>query len=294
VRKALAQIGGWLCLGLLLLPGCEDNPARPDAEPAPAARVSHFDRTKAGTIRGQVLWQGDLPAVPPFAVYCNPAFGPPLDENSRRDNPNAPQIDSTSRGVADAVVFLRAVAPAKARPWDHGPVRVEQRGGSLHILQDGTDSRAGFVQRGDRVTLVSQDPFLHALHASGAAFFTLTFPWPGQPLLRRFGQSGQVELSSGMGYFWMRGYLFVDEHPYYTRTDAQGRFTLNDVPVGRYRLACWHPSWLVQDWERDPETALISRLTFRPPVVREQDIEVRPGTATTAQFVLSTNLFMRP
>jgi hypothetical protein len=288
VRNVLALAQVWIGIGLLLLAGCEeDGPAAPTNRATPAVSASSFQPVRAGAVSGQVRWEGDLPQVPPFDVYCNPPFGPPLDEDGQRANPNAPRIASTSRGVADAVVFLRGVEPARSGPWPHGPVCVEQRGASLHILQDDADSRVGFVRRGAAVKLLSQDSFFHALRASGAAFFTLTFPEPGQPLERRFAQNGLVELTSGTGYFWMRGYLFVDEQPYYTRSDAQGRFTLPDVPAGHYQLVCWHPNWIVQSQERDPETALISRLTFRPPLVQEQTVEVRAGATTAARFVLS-------
>jgi len=30
-------------------------------------------------------------------------------------------------------------------------------------------------------------------------------------------------------------------NPYFAKTDAQGRFTLTDVPPGTYKLVVWHP-----------------------------------------------------
>jgi len=223
-----------------------------------------------------------------------PMYGPPFDRLHSCPNPNAPTIDSTNRTVADAVVFLRDIDPEKARPWNHSTVTIEQQGGRLHVLQDGVDSRAGFVRAGDEVVLVSKDPYLHALRAAGAAFFTLMFPDPDQPLRRRFERPGRIELSSGVGYYWMRGHLFVDDHPYYERTDGRGRFVLRDVPAGHYQLVCWHPSWLEQGHERDPETCLISRFYFRPPLVQEQKVCVEPGRTTTVSFHLAQALFQPP
>ena len=39
---------------------------------------------------------------------------------------------------------------------------------------------------------------------------------------------------------WMAGWLVVVEHPYAAVTDAEGRFTIADVPPGAYTLAVWH------------------------------------------------------
>jgi hypothetical protein len=268
--------------------GCDEvrHSAPGQASPPPAVRA--FDEATVGTISGRVTWAGQLPNVPPFEIRAFIPAGQPGQPRLIRENPNGPAIDPASRGVAGAVVFLRGVPAEKARPWDHAAVRVEQRDRRLHILQGETDSRVGFVRTGDTVELVALDKLFHALHASGAAFFSLTFPDPDQPRRRRLPSRGVVELTSAAGYYWMRGYLFVDDHPYYTRTDAQGRFRLERVPPGRYELVYWHPSWLEERHDRDPETSLVIRLAFRPPVERRQQVEVPPQGNVAADFSLST------
>jgi hypothetical protein len=210
-----------------------------------------------------------------------------------RKNPNAPSIDPSSRGVASAVVFLRGISAEKARPWDHAPVRVEQRDRRLHVVQGGADGHVGFVRTGDAVEMVSCEKQFHALHAGGAAFFTLTFPDPDRPRKRRLTSRGVVELTSAAGYYWMRAYLFVDDHPYFTRTDAQGRFRLDGVPPGRYEVVCWHPSWVEARHDRDPETSLVTRVFFRAPVERPRQVELVPRGNAAAEFSLSTADFAR-
>jgi hypothetical protein len=288
----LVKARAWPCLLVLLGLGCDHTPPAEAPDPPPVRSGSRFDSSSAGTITGQVLWEGDLPAVPALKVLASPAPLPPLDHNHERENPSAPHIDPRSRGVAGAVVMLRGVDLDRARPWPHGPVRIEQRDCCIHVVQDGQDCRVGFVRPGDPVTLVSKERVFHALRASGAAFFTLMFPDPDEPLERRFAKKGHVELSSGAGYFWMRGHLFVDDNPYYARTDADGRFLLTDVPPGRYTLTCWHAHWVITKHEREPENALITRLFFRPPLVREQQVRVEPRGSATVRFTLSQGLFL--
>jgi hypothetical protein len=263
------------------------------AAPEPRPSASAFDPTTAGAISGRVTWTGQLPVVPPFEVRAFIPSGQPGQPRLIRANPNAPCVDPSSRGVASAVVFLRGVSADKARPWDHAPVRVEQRDRRLHVVQGGTDARVGFVRTGDEVEMVSCEERFHSLHAGGAAFFTLTFPDPNRPRKRRLPSRGLVELSSAAGYYWMRANLFVDDHPYYTRTDAHGRFRLEGVPPGRYEVVCWHPSWVEKGHDRDPETSLVNRIFFQQPVERQQQVELAPRRSAAVEFTLSTVDFER-
>ncbi len=278
---------GWL------LAGCSGPPAPVTKIPASPARPTgtHFDAQTAGTIRGRVTWQGEVPAVNPFRVRINaqPGGGPLPKEFHA--NPHLPAVDTVNGGVRDAVVFLRGIDPERAKPWDLPPVRIEQQGQQFHVRQGDSDSRTGFVRRGDAVVMVSCDPLFHSLHAGGAAFFTLPFPDPGRPLERRLPDRGLVELTSSAGYFWMRGYLFVDDHPYYARTDFRGNFALAGVPPGHYQVVCWLPSWHAARHERDPESGQVTRLTFAPPAEKVQPISLSPGAAERVSFTLSARDF---
>src|SRR5262249_36506421 len=156
---------------------------------------------------------------------------------------HAPAIDAQTQGVAGAVIYLRGVDPRRARPWDLPPAIVEMGDFKLRVLQGSQEHATGFIRRGDTVEFRCGGPARPTLGARGAAFCSLPFPIRGRPCTRVLGRSGTVELSSGAGHFWMRSHLFVDDHPYYTRTDTTGRFTLSRVPPGEYEVVCWHPDW---------------------------------------------------
>jgi hypothetical protein len=220
----------------------------------------------------------------------------PVTENGPRErivvpNPNEPRINPETKSVANAVVFLRGVDRAAARPWDHPPVRVLQRDWRFHVLQGKRDSPVGFVRQGDEIEMESADPCFHALHGEGAAWFSLTFPHPHEPLRRALGHPGLVELTSAAGYYWMRAYLFVDHHPYYALTDSEGQFIVSQVPAGDYELVCWIPSWMEKRHERDPESSLLIRLSFRAPLEISRRIAVLAGRATQAAFEVSPEHF---
>jgi hypothetical protein len=286
----------WIAIPLLLLlplQGCTDTQAEIPRMPRqkPVRLAASFNPKTAGVIKGRVTWQGEIPSIDLFRVRTNwplSAIGPP---GLIRSNPHVPQVDARSRGVQNAVVFLRGVDPKKSRPWDLPAVRVEQRDRSFHILQGKSDSPIGIVRRGDAVAMVSRDPLFHSLHAGGAAFFTVPFPDPDDALSRRLNHRGLVELTSAAGYYWMRAHLFVDDHPYYARTNAAGRFTLPQVPPGRYQLVCWLPNWHIDRHDRDPESSLVTRIYFAPPVEVVRRLTVKPREKHTVNFRLESNAF---
>ncbi len=286
----------WLpLLPLAALAGCgEIESYAPVSDPPAAAKTSSaFDPETAGALRGRVTWEGPLPRVPPFEVRSYVPVGEQGRPRQKRANPNAPIIDPATRGVAGAVVFLRGVAPERARPWDHPTVRVEQRDRRFLVVQGDAAANVGFVRRGDEVRLIARGERYHMLHADGAAFFSLTFPDPDRPRTRRLPVAGVVELSSAAGYYWMRAYLFVDDHPYYARTDGRGEFRLEGVPPGVYEVVCWLPSWVEERHDRDPETGLVTRLFFRPPVAWRAQVEVPPNWDAAADFTFRTAAFER-
>jgi hypothetical protein len=240
-----------------------------------------------------VTWSGEVPGVKPFEGWALPLVENGPRQRLMQPNPNAPRVDAATRGLGNAVVFLRGVEPRSARPWDHPPVRVEQRAYGLHVCQGEADSPFGFVRLGDPVEMVSRDRWFHSLHADGAVFFTLAFPDPDQPLTRHLNEPGVVELTSAAGYYWMRAYLLVGKDPYFARTDSQGRFVLDRVPPGRYEVVGWLPSWREARHERDPETGLIVRMTFRPPVEVRRPADLAVGETRELELAFSAQDFER-
>jgi hypothetical protein len=202
-------------------------------------------------------------------------------------NPNRPHVQPGSLAFAGVVVCLRGIDPARAKPWDLPPVRVELNEFQVVVKQgDDAPRRAGFVRRGDAVAMASAERQFHVLRGRGAAFFSLPFPEPGKPLSRTFDHAGRVDLSSGAGYYWASAELFVDDHPYYALTDADGRFAFDRVPAGETSVVAWHPSWHAGTIERNPETGLATRLTYAAPIEAASGVRVQPGQTATAELRL--------
>lgn len=254
-----------------------------------------FNPDETGTIHGRINWEGAVPQIPPFRVKANPNFEPPWPRGEFEKaflNPNAPRVDAIG-GVAGAVVYLRQVEPKKSRPWDHESVTVTFKNYRLEVCQGKNSFQTGFVRHGDVVTFESLEQRYHVIRGRQADFFTLTLPRPNQPRQRALPKKGIVELSSGADYYWLRGYLFVTDHPYYTRTNSKGEFTLTQVPAGDYELVAWMPNWMEANHEHNPENMSIHRFFFKAPVEQKCQLKVRTEEVTTASFSFRTDLFIK-
>lgn len=274
----------------LLLCGCSRSDSiLPDPPRQPVPLGTRFDPNGTGSLRGRVTWTGDLPQVPKIQAVTRSQL-----QGLTVDNPHTPRVDGKSQGLAGAVIFLRGVDPERSRPWDLTPVSVEIAQNQLGIRAGDSAARSvGFVRVGDPVSLNALDSGIQMVRARGTEFFTLPFPVPNQPVTRIFDQPGRVELTNGAGYYWQSADLFICEHPYYTITNTDGSFHLPQVPSGKYELIAWVRDWHIGHTERDPETGLILRQSYRPPVEKHQRITITPGKESASDFSFQKSDFSR-
>jgi hypothetical protein len=262
----------------LSLAGCQPPPSPPKPA-APAPLAAQFDAKTTGVIRGSVFWTGARPEVESIKL---PFPLPGLE--SEQPNPNAPRIDPKTQAVADVLVYLRTVDPARSRPWPHDPVEVAFAGSRLEVRQSKQKGRFGIVRRGDDIVCIAHEARKHTLEARGASVFSLPLLMSGNTTKRQLDQPGILELSSGSALYWLRGYLWIGEHPYAAATNAAGEFQLDQVPAGAYELVCWSPNWRIKRRERHPEFGEIERLIFDDGVEQSADVMVAAGDAAVASF----------
>jgi hypothetical protein len=270
----MRSIPGAILIAFVIV-GCDA--ATPPPSVAPPAIPHPPVSTPHASLAGRVLFAGSPP--PARTVNAFRMLPGPTINVLTRPAPNMPNV-APDGGLAGAVVFLRGIDPETARTWDRPPVTVEMHDERPMIRQGGgPPTSIGFVRRGDSISVVSRQPLFHVLRARGAAFWSITLPDPDRPRTRLLDQAGVVELSSGVNYYWMHGYVWVCEHPYFTTTDAIGHWELHGVPAGTYDLVAWLPNWRTERAERDPETTMVSRYVFCPPLEVMQRVTIHDGEA---------------
>ena len=59
---------------------------------------------------------------------------------------------------------------------------------------------------------------------------------------------------------WMRGWLIVQDHPYMAVSDADGKFTIKNLPVGAATFRIWHEqAGFVRTIKRDEKTIALAK-----------------------------------
>jgi len=145
--------------------------------------------------------------------------------------------------LADVVVYLKGV-PSTSTGASAPPVVLDQKG-CLYVPQ------ILAVQTGQKVVVKNSDPCVHNVHTKptanaegnqvqmpGGADLTFTFDKP-EPFLKF-----QCDVHP-----WMFAWVSVFDHPYFAISGADGKFTIKNVPPGKYTLEARHRKAGVQTAE---------------------------------------------
>jgi plastocyanin len=119
------------------------------------------------------------------------------------------------------------------------------------------------VRRGSVVRFPNLDEEYHSVfsYSKTRRFDLGRYQRDETPPTLRFDQAGVVRLFCEI-HEHMRGTILVLDTPYFTRTDAEGRYRLDGLPTGRFTVKAW----------LDEDT------------VRAQTVELREGPPARADF----------
>jgi len=149
--------------------------------------------------------------------------------------PDESLVVGAAGALKNAVVYLRdAPASAGARtPKEHVLDQLGCRY-SPHVIA---------AQVGDKLTAVNSDSLLHNVRGTaqdGRTPFNVAMPLSGMRRAFELVQPGLIHTGCDAGHTWMSAYVQVFAHPYFAVTGDDGRFSLPEVPPGKYTLVAWH------------------------------------------------------
>ncbi len=231
------------------------------------------------TIRGQFVFDGTPPQMPPYNVtrehsICTVNGTPPPQETLL--------VDSASGGIQNVAIYLRDAPRVheSAQPKSE-PVDYDQKNCVFltHVLA---------VTTGQTLNIKNSDPTGHNTNILGAGFNQLIPEGASisYKLQRETAVPSQVVCSI---HPWMIAYLLPRENGYFAVSDDQGRFEIANVPAGEeIEFQVWHESGaapaggLVGKAPDAPDMKWSSRgrvtLTLQPDEVKEVKVVV-PATA---------------
>ena len=196
------------------------------ARPTSAYEVVPVDG--GGTIRGTVRFAGEAPVPTTMVITKDPDVCG--HEKVARDLIVSP----STHGIENVVVRLRDVPRGKPFPKSK-TVRLRQK-------ECEYAPRVAIFPAGSRVRIENEDGILHNTNTRSEINRAFTVAQPG---FRRVFETSIEEPEMPIRircdvHSWMTAWWVVQEHPYYDLTDAQGNFSLANVPPGTYTLEAWH------------------------------------------------------
>lgn len=217
----------------------------------------HSSSTSYGEVAGRVTFRGESPKSPIAD-----------DTGIHR---NLLHVHKETHGLANVVVWLepkavRTPPPASIRDLDLEPVVMDQFDHEFF-------PRVVAVRSGQPVRFTNSDPANHNVRTSSPQRtneFNIYTPMDGS-YLRRFAPDPQQRpIRVGCDIHpWMRGWIYVFDHPWFDVTDERGEFRIRSVPDGEYRLIVRQPD-----------------IGFR----REQPIRISNGRTSPVEIEISMNV----
>ena len=133
--------------------------------------------------------------------------------------------------LANVVVFLEPMATSARRPAPtHTVIALEKRQFS---------PRVRVVTEGSKVEFPNQDPFNHNVFSKLNGGFDTQPYGRGKTKDHTFRESGVYPLYCNV-HPRMTAFVITLNTPYFTQAGKDGRFTLEGVPPGQYKLHVWH------------------------------------------------------
>lgn len=200
-----------------------------------AALAAGLQTATAGDITGTITLKGTPPPEKPITqlkddVNCGKMHTEPVFTRF--------YVVGKAGELADVFVTLKGISGKSTGP-SAPPLVIDQRGCEYIPY-------VAACQTGQKIIVKNSDPFLHNVHptpvntaggnkesnmAQMAGGADLTFVFPAAENFLRF----KCDVHP-----WMFSYVNVVDHPYFDVTGKDGKFTIKNVPPGKYTLVAMH------------------------------------------------------
>lgn len=211
--------------------------ARPAAaQPAPAAKaVTESTGSELAAFRGRVSVDGPVANFSPLKGAGDPTV---------QDKacvavaiPDESVIVSADGGLADVFVFAKKLpAGVKAPPPPTEPAVLDQQ--ACRFVPQAMVLRAG-----QPLLMKNSDPVAHNVRTSALGMSINQIITPnnttGLPVTYKKAERVPVQTRCDI-HAWMLAWHFPLEHPWGAVTDANGNFTIPDLPPGDWEFVIWH------------------------------------------------------
>ena len=204
----------WLAAGLVALLSC------------PSVAVA------ASTISGTVVFTGKPPALKPLAMDADPACA------KKHAKPVLAEMLVLGNGqtMANVIVWVSKGLPAgKTFPVPKTPVTLDQNGCQYVPHAMG-------IMIGQAYRILNSDGILHNIHTLPKVnqAFNRAMPATSKEASTTFPKAEPVFQIKCDVHPWMSAYIGVFEHPFFSTTSTDGKFSIAGLDAGTYEITAWH------------------------------------------------------
>jgi hypothetical protein len=205
--------------------------------------VSPSAEAQWGTLKGQIILDGNLPELPALVEKGNAAAKDAAVCAAETVPDEKLVVDPASKGIKNVVVYL-AKKPAKVHPdlakSKESEVKFDQKGCRFlpHVMLVRTDQK---------VRVLSEDAVAHNTHSNpikNKAENFIVSPndrngvlLPAMTLVERTPTKVTCDIHS-----WMAAYWVIIDHPYAAITNDKGEFEIANLPAGPHEFVVWQES----------------------------------------------------
>ncbi|HIE96028.1 MAG TPA: hypothetical protein EYQ63_03205 [Fuerstia sp.] len=185
------------------------------------------------TLKGRIVFPGEIPEQTPLVITRDEEV---CGESGLLDETFI--VNRQNRGLQNVVVWLSSKTEVPVHPSlvnVSKPVQLDNKGCRFV-------PRIVPIRTGQVLQCTNADPVSHnvAVYARRNQPFSIIVP-QGKPLERTFRREELKPIRVDCSiHAWMRAYLVVTEHPYAAVTDKDGRFTIKNIPQGKWQFRFWH------------------------------------------------------
>ncbi|MBS1985761.1 MAG: hypothetical protein JST16_16505 [Bdellovibrionales bacterium] len=245
---------------LLGLSGCgggEKSASAPGAAEKKAA-VTYFrpDPATAGKISGKISFTGKKPNLRKIDMEAEADC-----MKVQKTAPTDPSVIVNDNGtLRNVFVYIKSGLEGKNFEPVKAPVKFDQHG-CMFI------PRVLGIMTDQPIEITNSDSVSHNVHplARNNREWNQSQP-PGAPKLEREFAKPEIMMQVKCNVHpWMKSYIGVVAHPYFSVSDEQGSFEVKDLPPGEYVIEAWHERYPPQQQKvtLGPAGSLTADFTFK-------------------------------
>lgn len=234
------------------------------ADTTERASYQEVNVSNGGVINGRIWFSGDYPKPQKMRVTKDPT----VCGTSKFSEDFV--VSPETKGLKNVVVSLLNVKSGKKRQirvsdpqmnephliTPNEPIQLDQKSCSYvpHV-------QLAFA--GGKLIVTNNDGILHNIHTyiDNTTFFNLAQPVFRKQINRDLpSRPGLITVKCDV-HDWMNAYIIIVDHPYFAISDKDGKYTIAEVPPGRYKIQAWHEALGVMEKEvtvKSGETATVN------------------------------------